>query len=123
MCVALLRTRLRQTVPLRQSLVEVPRLVSSRRLFEGRVFNVRTDTVAYSDGAEHALDVVEHVASMAIVATPEPGRLVLVRQYRHPAGSLLWEVPAGTAEPGESEVEGALRELREETGYTAGRIR
>ncbi|HYL26469.1 MAG TPA: NUDIX hydrolase [Candidatus Nitrosotalea sp.] len=103
--------------------MEIPHLVASRRLFEGRVFNVRTDTVAYADGAEHRLDVVEHGASLAIVATPDPGRLVLVQQYRHPAGSLLWEVPAGTAEPGESEADGALRELREETGYTAGRIR
>ena len=65
----------------------------------------------------HRVDVVEHGASLAIVATPTPGEVVLVRQYRHPVRSMLWEIPAGTAEPGEAPLEGAKRELREETGY------
>jgi ADP-ribose pyrophosphatase len=60
--------------------------------------------------------------SLAIVATPAPNELVLVRQYRHPARSFLWEIPAGTAVPGEAPLDGARRELREETGYVAGRI-
>ena len=102
---------------------EVPQLLRSRPIFEGRVFNVRVDDLRYPDGSEHRVDVVEHGASLAIVATPSSGRLILVRQYRHPAGVPLWEIPAGTAEPGETLPEGALRELREETGYRAGRIR
>ena len=72
---------------------------------------------------QQRLDVVEHGASLAIVATPEPGQLVLVQPISPSAGALLWEVPAGTAEPGEAAIAGARRELREETGYTAGRIR
>ena len=100
-----------------------PYVLRSRRLYEGRVFTVRATTLRYSDGTEHRVDVVEHGASLAIVATPEPNELVLVRQYRHPVKSLLWEIPAGAAEPGESPLEGAIRELREETGYRAGRIR
>jgi ADP-ribose pyrophosphatase len=103
--------------------VEEPKVLASRRLFEGRVFNVRTDRLGYADGTEHRVDVVEHGASLAIVATPAPGELVLVRQYRHPAGMMLWEVPAGTAEPGEIPIDGAKRELCEETGYVADRIR
>lgn len=102
---------------------DVPRVLASRRLYEGRVFNVRTDQVRYADGSEHQIDVVEHGASLAIVATPSRNELVLVRQYRHPARSMLWEIPAGTAERGELPIDGAQRELREETGYTAGRIR
>ncbi len=102
---------------------ELPALLASRRIFEGRVFNVRSDQIRYADGSDHRVDVVEHSASLAIVATPAPNELVLVRQYRHAAGSLLWEVPAGMAEPGEAPIAGARRELREETGYTAGRIR
>ncbi len=102
---------------------DLPRILSSRRCFDGRVFSVRVDEVAYADGAEHRLDVVEHGASLAIVATPSPSEIVLVRQYRHPAGSMLWEVPAGSAERDENPVDGARRELREETGYSAGRIR
>jgi ADP-ribose pyrophosphatase len=102
---------------------ESPQLLGSRRPFEGRVFNVRVDSLRYADGAEHRIDVVEHGASIAIIAAPTPSQLVLVRQYRHPARSALWEIPAGTAEPNEDPRDGALRELREETGYRARCIR
>jgi ADP-ribose pyrophosphatase len=102
---------------------ERPETCSSRRVFEGRVFNVRLDEVRYADGSTHRLDVVEHPGSFTIVATPRPGELVLVRQYRHPVGLTLWELPAGTAEPGEDPAQGAARELREETGYRAERMR
>ncbi|HEY1869163.1 MAG TPA: NUDIX hydrolase [Candidatus Cybelea sp.] len=101
---------------------ELPHVVESQGVFEGRVFGVRVDRIRYPDGAEHRVDVVEHGASLAIVATPSPDELVLVRQYRHPTGAMLWEIPAGSAEPGEAAPDGAARELREETGYSAGRI-
>jgi ADP-ribose pyrophosphatase len=101
---------------------DLPQVVDSRLIFEGRVFKVRTDRLKYADGSEHRVDVVEHGASLAIVATPAPNELVLVRQYRHPARSLLWEIPAGTAEGDEALADGARRELREETGFRAGRI-
>lgn len=100
-----------------------PEVLASRCLYKGRVFSVRTDQLRYPDGSEHEVDVVEHGASLAIVATPAPNELVLVKQYRHPAKAVLWEIPAGTAEPGETPLEGAKRELREETGYAAGRMR
>ena len=101
---------------------DIPALLASTRVFEGRVFAVRSDLVGYADGSEHRLDVVEHRGSLAIVALRGDDSLVLVRQYRHPAGRSLWELPAGTVEPGEDPMEGARRELREETGYTAGRM-
>jgi ADP-ribose pyrophosphatase len=100
-----------------------PQRIESRLCFEGRVFSVRMDRLRYADGTEHRVDVVEHGASLAIVATPSPNEVVLVRQYRHPARAALWEIPAGTAEADEAPAEGARRELREETGYSAGRIR
>ncbi len=100
----------------------LPQVADSQRVFQGRVFRVRVDRIRYPDGAEHRVDVVEHGASLAIVATPSRDELVLVRQYRHPARSMLWEIPAGTAEPGETVVDGARRELREETGFSAARI-
>ena len=99
-----------------------PRVLESREVFRGRVFTVRVNELEYEDGTTHRVDVVEHGASLAILATPGPGRIVLVRQYRHPAGRSLWELPAGTSEPGESPADGARRELREETGYRAGRL-
>jgi ADP-ribose pyrophosphatase len=117
-------TRHDKRVPPRVRPMEsTPTTVASQRCFEGCVFNVRVDTVRYDDGAEHRIDVVEHTLSLAIVATPSPNEIVLARQYRHPAGAVLWEIPAGTVEPDEAAIEGALRELREETGYVAGRIR
>lgn len=102
---------------------EQPATIASERVFSGRVFDVRVDRVRYGDGTEHRLDVVAHPGSVALIATPTPDELVLVRQYRHPAGRALWEIPAGTAEPGEAPLDGAVRELREETGFRAGRVR
>lgn len=95
-----------------------PRVIASEQIYEGRVFRVRRDTVQ-QDGKTHRLDIVEHPGSYAIAAMPSDDRLVLVRQYRHAAGGELWEIPAGTAEADESCEQGALRELREETGYAA----
>jgi ADP-ribose pyrophosphatase len=100
-----------------------PRVVESSLAFKGKVFEVRVDEVDFGDGGTYRLDVVEHGASIAVIATPSEDELVLVRQYRHPAGTSLWEIPAGSSEPGESPLDGARRELREETGYSAGRWR
>lgn len=102
---------------------ELPTLVGSRSVFEGKVFSVRIDEIRFSDGARQRLDIVEHGASVGIVATPSPTELILVRQYRHPAGIAIWEIPAGSAEPDETILQGAVRELREETGFRAGSVR
>ena len=96
-----------------------PRLLGSQEVYKGRVFRLRVDTIEDADGKSRKLDIVEHPGSYAIAALPAPNRLVLVRQYRHAAKQALWEIPAGTAESDESCEDGALRELREETGYTA----
>ncbi len=96
-----------------------PQVISSYERFSGRVFRVRTDELVFDDGATARVDVVEHRGSYAVIATPSENSVVLVRQYRHPAARSLWEIPAGTAEPGEGMLEGALRELSEETGFRA----
>lgn len=77
---------------------------------------------AFPTEASTNFDVVEHGASVAIIAIPQPDHIVLVRQFRHAAGRALWEIPAGTADSGEAPAAAAGRELREETGYAAGRI-
>jgi ADP-ribose diphosphatase len=100
-----------------------PEVISSEERFVGRVFRVRTDEIVFPDGGDARLDIVEHRGSYAIIATPAPDTVVLVRQYRHAVGRALWEIPAGTAEPGEALLEGALRELAEETGYRAAAAR
>lgn len=97
---------------------EVPKQVDSRQIYKGRVFSLEVDTID-DEGKERKLDIIVHPGSFAIAPVTADGGLVLVRQYRHPARAMLWEIPAGTAEEDESCEDGARRELREETGYTA----
>jgi ADP-ribose pyrophosphatase len=99
-------------------MADQPKLLSSRDIYKGRVFTLRVDTIE-DEGKERKLDIVAHPGSFAIAALPAPDRLVLVHQYRHAAGTALWEIPAGTAEEDEACEDGARRELREETGFTA----
>ncbi|MHB8432206.1 MAG: NUDIX hydrolase [Candidatus Tyrphobacter sp.] len=102
---------------------DLPQTLSSQIAFSGPVFRVRIDELRYDDASAHRCDVVEHAGSFGIIALSAPGEIVLVRQYRHPVRRFLWEIPAGTADGAEEPIDGALRELAEETGYRAGRIR
>jgi ADP-ribose pyrophosphatase len=102
------------------------RIISSRVVYRGPVFFVTTDRVQEPGSIVVRRDVVRHSGSIVIMAVddtrPEP-RVLLARQYRHPANDYLWELPAGRIDGGESELEGAKRELIEETGYTAAHWR
>ena len=87
---------------------------------KGAFVVLRTDQVRTPDGDVAPRDVVEHPGAVAIVALDDAGQVLLIRQYRHPAGYLLWEIPAGVRDvPGEPPHRTGDRELREETGYTA----
>lgn len=88
-------------------------------VFRGRLLSVHRDEVSLPDGRPATREVVEHPGAVAIVVRAPDGRIVLVRQWRHATGRALWEIPAGTAEPGEDPAETARRELREETGWSA----
>jgi ADP-ribose pyrophosphatase len=96
---------------------------STRRIYEGRVINLRVDEIDKPSGGRRLIEIVEHNGGAVIIALPSPNEIVLVRQYRYAAGSDLWELPAGMIDPGETPGVAAARELHEETGYTAGRIR
>ena len=100
---------------------ELPKIISSEKVFEGRVFNVTVDTV--SEG-EHTYkrEVVHHTGSAVIIPVHDDSTVVLVRQYRHPAVRYLLEAPAGTLADGERPEVGAARELQEELGLTASRL-
>ena len=90
------------------------------RRAKGSFVVLRTDQVCMPDGDVAARDVVEHPGAVAVVALDDAGQVLLIRQYRHPAGYLLWEIPAGLRDvPGEPPQHTGERELREETGYTA----
>ena len=98
------------------------RVLESRRLYEGRIVNLRVDTVELPDGRRATREVVEHGDVVAIVPLLDGGDVLLVRQYRLPAAQALLEVPAGGVDEGESAEEAAQRELGEECGWRAGRL-
>ena len=86
------------------------------------MLNLRVEEVDKPHGGTRLVEVVEHTGGVVIVAQPDPGTIVLVRQYRFAVEATLWEAPAGMIDPGEDPAAAALRELREETGYRAERI-
>ena len=92
-------------------------------LFSGRVFTLKRDRVAEPSGIVATRDMIAHPGSVVVLPLLGDGRIVLIRQYRHAVGQFLWELVAGHKEPNESAVAGAHRELLEETGYTARRVR
>jgi ADP-ribose pyrophosphatase len=94
----------------------------TRRVFEGRVIKLRVDDVEYPNGHRATIEVVEHRGGVAIIAQPQPRRIILVRQFRPAIGRALWEVPAGKLEPGEEPLACATRELIEETGFRCKRM-
>jgi ADP-ribose pyrophosphatase len=94
-------------------------LVARRPVFEGRLLRVYQDEVRLPDGRTAAREVVHHRGAVGVVAVAADGRVVLVRQWRHAVERALWEIPAGTRDEDEEPSTTALRELEEETGYTA----
>ena len=97
-------------------------VLGSEQIYDSPWCGLRRDLLRLPDGATQEYHVVE--ISDAVVVVPElpDGRLLLVWQFRHPHGRTHWEVPAGRLHQGESPEDGALRELREETGHEAGRL-
>jgi ADP-ribose pyrophosphatase len=101
--------------------MELPKIISSQKVFEGRVFNVTVDTVREGE-LTYQREVVHHHGSAVILPVFDDNTVALVRQYRHPAVRYLLEAPAGTLANGERPDAGAARELQEELGLTAGRL-
>lgn len=98
------------------------RLLGSETLYEGRVISLRRDTVAMPGGGDSVREVVTHPGAVAVVAIDDEHRVVLLRQYRHPVGGYLWELPAGLRDSdGEPPLETAKRELAEEVQLAAAR--
>ncbi len=95
------------------------RTVDSRRVFDGHLISVRVDEVELADGRRTRREIVEHPGAVVIAAW-DGERLATVRQWRHPAGAELLELPAGTLDPGEAPLATAARELAEECGLAAG---
>jgi ADP-ribose pyrophosphatase len=102
------------------------KVLSSKTVYQGKVFWITSDEVVEPGGVEARRDVVRHNGSVVILAVdtrsnPDDPGILLIRQYRHAAGQFLLELPAGRIEPGEKLIPAARRELIEETGYRAKR--
>lgn len=95
--------------------------LKSEKIYEGVILNLRKDKVTVQNGTSYR-EIIEHNGGAVVAAVTEEGKMVMVRQFRKPAERVMLEVPAGKIDPGEDPLHAAKRELKEETGYTAGKI-
>jgi ADP-ribose diphosphatase len=96
--------------------------LDSERVYTGKVFNVDRDRVKLPNGRATTVDIVRHSRSVVIIPVPEPGNIILVRQFRYPVNRFLWELPAGSVDEGETPVDAARRECHEEIGLVPSTI-
>ena len=96
--------------------------LTSEQVYKGKIVNIRLDSVELVNGKTSFREVVEHAGGVVILAVDDNNRAYMVRQFRYPIGRAMLEVPAGKLEKGEDPLEGAIRELREETGLTAEKL-
>ena len=96
--------------------------LSSHTTHSGRVFTVSRDRIRLPNGRETTMDVVRHSWSVILIPMPDPAHVVLVRQYRYCIDRWIWELPAGTLEPGEDVETAARRECQEEIGQVPERL-
>ena len=96
--------------------------LSEERLYEGRIINLKKQKVTVKSGTSYR-EIVEHSGGAVIIAVTDEKKMVMIRQFRKPADKVMFEVPAGKIDPGEDPMEAAVRELREETGYTASSVK
>jgi ADP-ribose pyrophosphatase len=93
--------------------------IASEQLFKGNFLHAKRDTVRLPDGKSATREYVVHPGAVVVVPLLDDGRVVMVRQYRYPIERVMTEFPAGKLDPGEDPLFCGLRELQEETGYTA----
>jgi ADP-ribose diphosphatase len=102
-------------------MADTPEFIDSKKIFEGRVFDVSVDTVREGEQT-YIREIVHHPGSAVILPVFNDDTIALVKQYRHPAVKYLLELPAGTLNDRERPEAGAARELEEELGLVAGRL-
>ena len=93
---------------------------TKKRLHKGRVFELYSENLTTDQGKTFSVEVIRHPGAAAIVPVDADGTVLLLSQYRHAVGRRIWEIPAGTLDPGETPEICARRELVEETGFSAG---
>jgi len=98
-------------------------ILKSTEVYRGKLIRVDVDRIIEPHGVRAVREVVHHGGSVVVLAHMSDGRIVLVRQYRYPVRQYLWELTAGGLKPGEGPLAAARRELLEETGYRAKKLR
>lgn len=102
-------------------MAEAERL-ASEQVFTGKVFSVDRDRVRMPNGRAVTVDVVRHSQSVVLLPVPEPGKIILIRQYRYAVNAFLWELPAGSVDEGETPDQAARRECHEEIGLVPATV-
>ena len=98
-------------------------VVNHRTLIKnGRVFDIYGENVTLPNGVTLDMEIIHHPGAAAIVPITDDGQVLMLEQYRHAVGGFIWEIPAGTLDPGEDVDACAARELTEETGFAAQQI-
>lgn len=93
-----------------------------RKIYEGRVFSVSVETITLPKGQQLNAEIVRHAPSVVIIPIAANGEVVLVRQYRHAIGRWIWELPAGSLDPGEEADKAAIRECHEEINLVPSKV-
>ncbi|OPJ56963.1 NUDIX hydrolase [Alkalithermobacter paradoxus] len=96
--------------------------LSSEKIYNGKIINLRIDTVELPDHKYQKREIVEHPGAVAILPITDNNEIIMIKQYRKTVEEVLWELPAGKLEVGEDPKKCAIRELKEETGYSAQKI-
>jgi ADP-ribose pyrophosphatase len=97
-------------------------ITSTQRIYDGKILNLRVDTVDLDNGKSGKREIVEHHGAIAVVPLYDDGTVVMVKQFRLAAGRTMLEIPAGSVEPGEKELATAHRELAEEVHLQAAEM-
>lgn len=99
-----------------------PLFESRTTVYAGRVFSVEVGKARFPDGAEHEVAIVRHRPSVVLIPLRDADHVMLIRQYRPALGRVIWELPAGGVEPGESAEAAAARECEEELALVPGTL-
>lgn len=100
--------------------IQPDELLQREKVYQGKLIDLRKDTVRLPNGKEAEREVVVHPEVVAMLPVLGDGRIVLVRQYREAVGQILLEIPAGGIDEGETPEQAVRREMKEETGYDVG---
>ena len=97
-------------------------LIARTTIYKGRILQLEIDVVKLPTGHTVDMEIVRHPGSVVLLPIPEPGKIILIRQYRYTIDKWIWELPAGSLKPNEDPDKAAARECEEEIGMVPGRV-